>query len=224
MAVSENQSGIAEYHRNFWAGDYAKAYHDQNRHQFQEMFLDDFLGVVDELETVLEQNRSITTICEIGTGSGQLLDYLSNRLPTIKRFIGIDLSDATIRDNRERYPNDSIDWIAADAIEWIEQNAGPAWVFVSHRGVMEYFTQSQVESLFRFIAEKKSPAVLLVIEPVGLDHDLENQFESQPYGIEYSLSHNYPHLLRSAGFEVRHLKSKEYFSYELHAYLAKAEL
>jgi hypothetical protein len=68
--------------------------------------------------------------------------------------------------------------------------------------VLEYFTQAEVRQLFTHIARRLGPALVSLCEPVGLDHDLDRDVASSPYGTEHSFSHNYLHLLREAGFQV----------------------
>lgn len=71
-------------------------------------------------------------------------------------------------------------------------------------GVFEYFPRATLQSLFGSIAEQQSPAVVALIEPIAADYDLEKERESRPYGSEHSLGHNYPLLLREAGFVIRY--------------------
>ncbi|MBC8217135.1 MAG: hypothetical protein H8E73_01605, partial [Planctomycetes bacterium] len=70
-------------------------------------------------------------------------------------------------------------------------------------GVLEYLPPESVDRYFALIAGLK-PAAVVLIEPIGLNHDLDTQPESWPYGQEFSLSHNYPHRLRQAGFEIKY--------------------
>jgi hypothetical protein len=42
----------------------------------------------------------------------------------------------------------------------------------------------------------------VLTEPVYRDYDLATETESRPSGPEFSFSHNHPHLLRRAGWEV----------------------
>ena len=62
--------------------------------------------------------------------------------------------------------------------------------------------REELESLYRYIAENCKPAAVVVIETVAVDHDLDNEPDSYVYGRELAFSHNYPQLLREAGFTI----------------------
>ena len=64
--------------------------------------------------------------------------------------------------------------------------------------------QDDLKQLFRHLAEQRKPAAVVMIETIGSDHDLETEKDSLIYGREMSFSHNYPHLLQHAGFEIIH--------------------
>lgn len=215
---------VAEYHRKFWEGKGGKEYHDQNRAAFHNTFIPNFSFVIDDLNERLADQPEFKTLVEIGSGSGQMLDHLGQTVPTIDEFIGIDLSPDTIRDCQAEFTNPKLTWVAADGDVWVRENGQPHMVFVSHRGVLEYFPQKNLESLFRFIATELSPTIFIAIEPVGIDHDLDKELDSTTYGREFSFSHNYPHLFAKTGFDVHHVSFKEFYTHKLVAVIATAGL
>lgn len=192
---------IAEYHRRYWGGKSGTAFHEEAPVRFEAAFKKFYTPVIDELEKFLPAHDSMSTICEIGTGAGLLLEYLAERFPQIKRLIGIDLSEETTAENRRKYPSSRMEFAAGDAAEYIKAHGEPNWVYVTHNGVFEYFAPEAVMEVLSLVAGLR-PAALVTIEPLGLDHDLETQCESWPYGQEFSFSHNYPHMLKEAGFEI----------------------
>lgn len=62
--------------------------------------------------------------------------------------------------------------------------------------------QKELEDIFQHIAQNLAPAIIGVIETLGVDHDLKNEKKSLLYGRELAFSHNYPHLLEKAGFSI----------------------
>jgi SAM-dependent methyltransferase len=218
-----DQTQLSQLHQDYWRGEQGALYHDQHRDKF-EFVWGKFAFILDDLKQLLAQNPQITTLCEIGTGSGQLLDHLAHRLPQIEEFIGIDLSPDTIEANRQQYNHPKLTFLADDAKAWIEQNAQPHWVYVTFRGVLEYFTEADLRALLRSIAHEQKPAIFLAIEPVARDHDLTTEPNSRLYGDEFSFSHNYPHLFQSAGFQVVHASHQTLYYHKEHLTLATVGL
>jgi hypothetical protein len=194
---------LAEYHRRFWAGSNTQAFHDSAEERFKAAFLTFYTPVIDALEQFLDDRGEMTTFCEVGAGVGLLLDYLAKRFDRVERLIGIDLSEATIQQNRETFSDPRMEFVAGDALEFIETHGQPNWVYLTHNGVLEYLQPETVDRYFALIAEW-GPAAVVLIEPIGLNHDLDTQPESWPYGQEFSISHNYPYRLRQAGFDIQY--------------------
>ncbi len=189
--------------QRFWSSAAAADFHATQEQYFDDWFLGHNVVVLTELERALADG-AYATLCELGCGSGKALDYLSRRLTRIEKFYGIDLSPEQIRRNVVRFTDPRIAWVAADATRWIAANARPGWVFFSNNGVLEYLPLASVRQLFAHIAGSLGPALISLCEPVGMSHDLERDLLSMPYGSEHSFSHNYPHLLREAGFRLLH--------------------
>lgn len=221
-AITNNdEKELESYHYNFWQSKSGFHYHNSQRHAFEEFFLGHF---GDEVMALLTQKApSYPVICEIGTGTGQLLNYLASSLPETERFIGIDLSPDMIADNKQRYDNPKLEFVVASGNEWIEENGEPNWVFITNRGVLEYFLHSKVEALFNHISQNLSPAIFITIEPVSVDHVLETELDSKPYGREFSFSHNYPYLFQKAGFHLYHTSQQTYFDHYLCLFIAATD-
>jgi len=194
---------LAQYHRQFWAGGNTEAFHDLAEERFEAAFLTFYTPVIDALEAFLDGRGETTTFCEVGAGIGLLLDYLAKRFDHVERLIGIDLSEATIKRNRDTFADPRMEFVAGDALEFIETHGQPNWVYLTHNGVLEYLQPEAVDRYFALIAGLE-PATVVLIEPIGLNHDLDTQPESWPYGQEFSISHNYPYRLRQAGFEIHY--------------------
>lgn len=197
---------LASYHENYWKSDAAAQYHEDHAFIFEEVFIPQFSYLLEIIQKEIEASgKTFDTLVEIGSGSGQLLDYLSKNMEgTVEQFVGIDLSPKTVETCNKRYGNERVNFVAADGDAWIRENGQQNWIYLSHRGVLEYFPKEQLLSFFTHIATRYSPTILVTIEPVGVNHDLENNFNSQPYSNEYSFSHNYPHIMTEAGFKIIH--------------------
>lgn len=191
----------ARQQRRFWSSGAAADFHATQEQYFEEWFLGHNRELLGELEKAVAAG-GFGALCEIGCGTGLALAELRDRLPGIQRFVGIDLSPEQIRRNQSRFTDPRVEWVAGDALAWIVDGARPGWVFLSNNGVLEYFTRGAVQELFAHLASRLRPALLSLCEPVGMEHDLGRDSGSSPYGTEHSFSHNYPHLLREAGFEL----------------------
>jgi hypothetical protein len=194
---------IFRQQRRFWSSAEIADFHAAHEQYFEDMFLGENVVSLLELEKALAQGH-YTTLCEIGAGHGRVVYFLSRRLQTLHRFIGIDLSAEQQRRNGERYSDARIEWVAGDATAWIREHGQAGWVFLTHNGVLEYFRRDDLRAMFGDIARRMSPAIVSLSEPLGVDHDLDADPSSQPYGYERSFSHNYVHILQEAGFEILH--------------------
>ena len=169
--------------------------------RFQEEFLAHNVALIDALEEYLK-DRSYEQLYEIGCGHGQVVEFLSNRIDSIPKFIGMDISEVQIEKNRQAYSHPNISFEEGDAVSWIEKEAKAQSIFLTNGGVFEYFLQEELESMFSHMASKLAPAMVGIIETIGSDHDLEKEFDSLVYGRELSFSHNYPYLMKKAGLTV----------------------
>lgn len=221
---TNSSSSLEKYHYDFWQGKRGHQYHDCRQERFEEIFLCHYSYIIDELTALIRANSGYTTLCEIGSGSGQLLDYLASNMPEINRFIGIDLSEETTASNRQKYTKPKLEFIAAGGLEWIQEHGQPFWIYVTNGGVLEYFSQPNVEALFEHIGRTSAPAIFVAIEPISIDHNLETELNSKPYGREFAFSHNYPHLFRKAGFQLRHMDySHQKPGHNLYAFIATVD-
>jgi SAM-dependent methyltransferase len=217
----ELEEFIHRQQQRFWSSAEIADFHAAHERYFEDMFLGENLVSLLELEKVLA-GGGFSSLCEIGCGHGRVVYYLSKRLSGLSRFTGIDLSAEQVRRNRERYPDAAIDWVSGDAIAWIKANGAPGCVFLTHNGVFEYFRRDDLRALFRDIATRMKPAIFSISEPLGLDHDLETEMGSPPYGYERSFSHNYVFLLKEAGFEILHRSEYVSGSHRLLRLIARA--
>lgn len=197
---------LAALHRRMWEGEEGVKFHAQAEKRFQTYWVENFSSIVEPLrEAIAAAPTPLETLCEIGCGSGLVLEDLSKLLPEVFALVGLDLAPDQIARNVVRFDgNPRLRFEAGDAATWIAEHAAPGWVYLTNSGVLEYLGEAEVRALFATIAERLRPAVFALIEPIADDYDLARETWSRPYNFEKSLGHNYPHLLAAAGWTVRH--------------------
>ncbi|HFC12312.1 MAG TPA: methyltransferase domain-containing protein [Anaerolineae bacterium] len=219
--LSQNKEAeIAEYHRKFWEKNNSLEYHRGVRDMVMQVFHDYFEFLIPEIKTLLAENPDFKTLIEIGSGGGDLLNYLAEQIGQLDTFVGIDLSPEITEENKSHYRNAKLRWIADNGKIWVEENGQPNNIFMTFRGVLEYFTTTDLEEMFGRIATSMQPSIFILVEPIALTHDLATDVASHPYGTEYTFSHNYPHLLKQAGFDLRLNKLETFDDHHLCAIIA----
>lgn len=218
--VEEKQdyNTLSDFHKAYWKnkGDDFFSATDET---FEKNFLPECSFIFKLLNDKLSiENESFNTLVEIGAGNGKVLNYLSEQLPQISRFIGIDLNKNQISLNKETYKNNAkLEFVAGDAFDWVNTYANKNMIFVTSRGVLEYFTEAKLLDFFQQI-NRLGNTIFIAIEPNGIDHDLKTNSSSELYGYERSFSHNYEFLFKKGGFDLWHSSKKvstsdHYFSY-----------
>ncbi len=196
---------ISGLHQKFWAGAEGTAFARRNSSRFESWFLAEHAGVVDAIESLLTtDNGRYQSLYEIGCGDGQVLKYLSTRLHSIDHFVGIDINAHVIAMNNQKFGNNRLEFVCANAMAWIGENSRPCSVFFSNGGVLEYFSKKQLTGLLQKIHADFRPSVFAIIEPVAPDFEAETEIASRPYGKEWSFTHNYRYLFESNGFVVHY--------------------
>jgi hypothetical protein len=194
---------LAYLHRQLWNSEEIIAYHAGVEKYFWLWFLPHQSAIVDLIEQDLERaaHGRFHTLCEIGTGSGLVLDHLRQRLHPhgIATFCGLDLCAAQVAKNAARFPQCA--FIAADACQWLPEHAAPGWIYFCCGGVLEYLPEGAVAALFAATAARP-PARWAIVEPVDEDQDSSAPRESRPFGVENTWSHDYAGLCGQAGLTV----------------------
>jgi len=194
---------LTALHDWFWANAPAVPFHQSAERRFEGWFDGHHVAIVPAIEAALAADDCrYEAFCEIGTGCGRVLDHMTQALPQIPRFIGIDLSPAQVALNRERYAARRTEFEAADASDWIARHAAPRWIYLSYGGVFEYFSRDKVLALYEQLASRLAPSLVVLVEPLSDAHDLQREPRSKVFGDENTFSHNHPALLDAAGFRV----------------------
>ena len=203
---NENFETLSQFHQDFWTNKADEYFSGQfNDHVLEYFFIPKCLFLFDLMQEQLQQDFvKFNIMVEIGTGDGKVLKYLSSKFPQINRFIGLDLSSSQIEANKKIFDNeDKIEFVAADALDWLKKNKEDHMIIFTSRGVLEYFTQSKLQSFLNNL-NSIGKIIFIVIEPTGMNHDYLKNPNSEIYGSENSFSHNYAKLFTESGFEIWH--------------------
>lgn len=203
-------NSLSDIHRKYWSNQ-GKDFYSVTKNNLETIHLPRHKSTFEALQKQLAIAPSqFKTIVEIGTGNGIVLNYLSTQFPDLDNFIGIDLSQDQISINQSNFKDNSkLKFVASDVMEWVEEYGEEYMVFLTFRGVMEYFNQKQLNHFFEKL-NSLGKIIFFAIEPNGLEHDFNQNPDSMIYGVETSFSHNYPKLFEDAGFKIWHLdKMKE---------------
>ena len=204
---------LTELQTWLWRSGQAVTFHAAASNRFQTWWLDTHSKILDDITSAQQDMNEPFTLCEIGCGSGLILrDIRKRKTANFSRYIGLDLSPKQIETNKaeatENPDFSGIEYVAADAREWIPKNIQQGWVILTNAGVMEYWTQEQLRSFFQSI-ESTPGCMLALIEPLGEDFDPDVETQSRPYHFEQSFSHPYPQLLEQHGWSVVSRKAAE---------------
>lgn len=190
---------LEQLHKNFWQQQGPGGWHSATANRLEEHYIPTFGPLIQQLTALIDRHE-IQSVVEFGTGTGDWLAYLRSQWSTPKKFLGLDLAAAQIAKNRQRHP--TLDFAAADLVEWIEHHDSARTLFLTHCGVFEYLSEPTLRSVLATLNCNNRDSLLLLIEPVAEDFDLESEQSSRALGNEFSYSHNYPNCLRQAGWQV----------------------
>ena len=227
MAFLKHQARLEQHaeffealHQDFWSGEGGNVFAENCDHRFEQMFLTKQKSDFDQLVKICAK-RCPTQIVEFGCNSGLLLNYMVKQFPGINLAVGIDINQQQIERNQQNDHFDPrIQFLTSDGVDWVMDNAVANTLFVTNGGVMEYFRRDRLNMMMDHIATQLSPAVFFAIEPNALDHDLENDVSSIPFGEELSFSHNYNDLFVTNGFDVVHQRATTFESWQMMATIA----
>jgi predicted TPR repeat methyltransferase len=186
----------------FWKGNSGDEFHDHYADARLNLFLEHHSKVIDALAGVLEKSGArFSRLVEIGCGDGSVLAWCAERLPDISEAIGLDINAAVIERISAKQPAGKFSFVNAEARDWLVANPRSGTVMLSNGGVLEYFSQDNLDRLLQALASSPSAAIVL-IEPVAPGHDLQSNAGSFAFGRENSFSHNHRCRLEDAGFDV----------------------
>ncbi|WP_417860643.1 methyltransferase domain-containing protein [Winogradskyella sediminis] len=215
---NEDHEKLAELHKTYWAkqgDDFVNNTEDNLKNIHLPAYKDVLRILMDETtNAAIPFNKLV----EIGTGNGSVLNYLSLEYPNIKEYIGIDLSTEQTKINQINYKtNEKLKFVGGDVLDWLEEQDQGNFVFLTFRGVLEYFTQQQLVQFFNKL-NTLGNIIFFAIEPTDADHDYKENPNSKIYGVEGSFSHNYVQLFKDSEFNIWYSEQKNEVG---HPYLIK---
>jgi len=204
---TKNFDRLSKIHNDYWVHQGIAVFSWNN--SFKDYFLPHCTFLLDLVkEKFFENDIPFDTFVEIGTGNGDVLHYLETNFPKIDKFIGIDLSTEQIKINQERYKEHSkLEFVTADALEWVKKEGRKNMIFMTSNGVFEYFTEQQLREFVGYTS-RLGQVLFVIIEPTVLDHNYELNPNSIIYGIEKSFSHHYAKIFQDSGFTIFHHSKK----------------
>jgi hypothetical protein len=192
--------------RCFWGGTAGFRWHEaeRTRHlnspQFSEAYFRSRGRMVEQIYWLLDNFPCFKNLCEIGTGNGLLIEYLSGSLTQVERFQGMDLSAEQIARNRAIFADSKVEYLHIEASEYILRHCRPGTLFVAC-GTFECFTQAEIEGLFALTRRTVNPTAFAICDAVAVDFDASIELNSRPRGNLF-YSHNYRHLLEKQGYST----------------------
>jgi SAM-dependent methyltransferase len=185
----------------FWRAETSDAYFDKYLDRYETWFLGPHHAIVDQL-ALLSGSGTYRRLIEVGCGAGQVLEHCATAMPEVQNFTGIDINPTIIARDRAAFAqNPRLQFEAADASVWLDQNTQPGTILLTYGGVMEYFAAETLMEMFTTLAQH-GPAAVALVEPVDPSHDLAHDAKSHAFGQENSFSHNHEKLLLEAGYGV----------------------
>jgi len=194
---------LTALHDGVWAGDLAIDFHSRAEARFQDVFLAHHSDIVPALrDAMTNTGGGYETVCEIGCGSGLLLQHLSRELSDPDRFIGLDSRGRQVDINRARFRDSRLAFETGEGMTWMLRNGRRGSVFYTYGGVLQYFPQRRLQALLSWMVGALPPVLLGIVEPLADGHDVDGDAHSLPYGAENTFSHPYPLLITQAGLRI----------------------
>jgi hypothetical protein len=196
----------ADNRNHFWGSTAGVRWHERRHELYQDArrFRDEYLAsrrpLIEAMTRLVERASRITTLCEIGTGSGLMVNHLAGHLTGIERFCAIDLSAEQIARNRERYAGSKVEFLHVEAADYLARHCRPGTLFLAC-GTFECFTQAELEDFLALSRRAADPVAVAICDAVDVDYDATVERDSRPRG-NLLYNHNYRHLLEKHGYET----------------------
>jgi protein-L-isoaspartate O-methyltransferase len=191
----------------FWAGRDGRAWHLMKTGTLSDAARghDEFENfrapIVAQLRNLLRSDHAYSVLCEIGTGNGLFVQYLSRAagLESLRRFVGLDVNREQIAHNRAALATDRLSFECMDVGEWIDAEPRKGTVFLTH-DTLHLFTPAEVQLTLGTMRRAARSAIVLS-EPI--DPRLPATVLSRPRGgIGIGFSHNYAAYLARSGYRI----------------------
>ena len=150
------------------------------------------------------------TVIDFGVSYGWVENHLAETNKDVN-FIGIDRSTLTSDFNDNLFSKPNLSFLAADIFAHLDTRSDWSDTVLFHMRTLTLLPQDFCENFYKTLARKNFLGIV-GIEQYGLSRETLTPFvprtEQQP-SVRFRSGmhlHNYPHMLRSAGFEVRYFR------------------
>ena len=194
---SDPQDTPADNLRYFWGGKAGADWHQAQMKEYaenREYWAEHRRPIYARLMSILER-ESYDYVVEIGCSNGHTIEDLSRLAKGRARFVGLDINREVIEANLRRYEGSDVEYAPTSVQDFIRTTKPESLLLVSV-GVLEWFTQSELEGLLSCLTGEVPKAAIVLHEPFD---PLAGPRSEQPWGSIW-FHHNYPLLLDSAGF------------------------
>jgi predicted TPR repeat methyltransferase len=141
QAIAEkDDETLHQFLVDYWASPFSNEFFELFANRFEELFLTYHADIVPELGQRLRSNEMDQPIhlMELGCGDGKVLHYLSENLPQVSHFTGLDLSASEIANCKSRYRKmPTLQFATTEASPWLRQHPREPLVFYTNGGVLE---------------------------------------------------------------------------------------
>ena len=184
----------------YWGGEVGTHWNESKRQYSYSGFAESREDFINKILLVCAR-INCDFLIEIGTGNGELLISLAEKLSTSIPTVGLDLSSRTIAANQKRYSaiHPQVSFLKADAMDYILNVECKSPLFLAC-GTFEYFSEPELCAFLSMITGKFATSGLAVKDTINFDVGVNTS--SKPRG-SIAFSHNYEHLLALFGFEIQ---------------------
>ena len=201
---------ICQFLVDFWSSPASSEFYTGLSHRYETLFLRHHQAIVGEtVKACQKTGGEFQKLIELGAGDGKVIEHFSRHLTAIPEVHAIDINAKQVSINQRIYADQpKLQFHHADIRKWIPEHAEGGTVVIVNGGVLEYLTRPELMTLFNHLSRNCFPCVVAITESIATDHDLENESETYPYGLELSLSHNYLAVLQECGFTVEFINDR----------------
>jgi len=204
--MNKNEGERARLNRDMWAGNKGKVWieGDENRRDLK-FLLSTKAALIEFIDKEVNSKDPYVAFCEIGTGDGRFLEYLSSRFSQIKHLIGIDLNAGQMNENNAKYSDKNLHFLVGQTeqiLDEIEQIVGQGRILFITSRTLTLFTQMELENLLQKLSKARLGQVAFALYEQNA-MDLSNNYDSVSRGSIQFYSHNYPHLFKKHGWTIQ---------------------
>ncbi|MEP7263425.1 MAG: class I SAM-dependent methyltransferase [Bacteroidota bacterium] len=184
----------------YWGAYFGRSWHNLERSKYSSIeeyistdaFIKFRKPLIDQVKVLNFKN-----VCEIGTGNGLFIRYLSETLPA-EKFYGLDINKETIEENKNIYADSGITFLADSNNDFL-YNQLPDDVLIISVGTLECFTKAELEELLTSLKNSNKKVTISLSEPFDLDLNSE---DSVPREGSALFSHAYEKILTRLQFRI----------------------